>query len=123
MNKINKKFEKLLKTFGRTPDTLKDSELSFKRFSKLMALFADKSLTLKEAIQLLTPWLDYLKELYETELVIEDRDYRSGKETYGYMGENQVLERLEYISDRWAVSFRVRWLINLIDCKYQCLQV
>jgi hypothetical protein len=36
-------------------------------------------------------------------------DWRTGEETYGY---NNVGRDLSYISDRWRVAFRVRWLTD-----------
>ena len=55
---------------------------------------------------------------YEYILLHREKDYRSGIETYGYENEYSILFNLEYISDRWSVAFRLRWLINLVDRDY-----
>lgn len=74
--------------------------------------------TVKEAKEILTSWLPDLKRHYENFLLPESEDYRSGKSTYGYNSDEQILERLDYISDRWNEAYKVRWLINLLDPNY-----
>ena len=63
----------------------------------------------------LAPLIPYLKRRYELVFLKVDPDFRSGFETYGY---SNPLTRLHYISDRWDCSFRVRWLINLVEPDY-----
>ena len=92
--------------------------------------------TLTEVKHKLQPFLLWLKREYELVLLPTDPDYRSGFETYGYVASESVdhsdglgidqvtddayiLGQLDYISDRWQCSFRVRWLINLLEPEYE----
>lgn len=68
----------------------------------------------------LKPYYDELVKFYEDELIEIEGDFRSGDDTYGYSDLESIKYTLTYISDRWKVSFRVRWLIDLINPKY-CL--
>jgi hypothetical protein len=61
---------------------------------------------------------DRLVTMYENELLERDQDYRSGEDTYGYSSTESIQSNLAYISDRWRVGFRVRWLIELINPDY-----
>ena len=44
-------------------------------------------------------------------------DLRTGFETYGYRNLESIKGNLEYISDRWDCTFRIRWILDLIDHK------
>jgi hypothetical protein len=44
-----------------------------------------------------------------------ENDLRSGYETYGYESLESIMNRLEYISDRFAVAFRLSWLLKVPD--------
>lgn len=73
----------------------------------------------------LQPFILWLKREYELVLLPCDPDFRSGFNTYDYKAESNcetdeehILWQLDYISDRWRCSFRVRWIINLIDPDY-----
>ena len=70
--------------------------------------------------ELLQPYYAELVRLYENELLELSHDYRSGEETYGYASLDAIQATLLYISDRWRIDFRVRWLIDLINPEY-CL--
>lgn len=68
-----------------------------------------------------------MKDLYDNKKYLEicykeslsfDKDYRTGEEAYGYKSEDYIRERMSYISDRWNCSFRLRWILDLID-KYK----
>lgn len=84
------------------------------------------SYTVAEIKHKLKPFLLWLKRHYELVLLPRDPDFRSGFETYGYIAEpdddmtdeEAILYQLDYISDRWQCSFRVRWLINLLEPEY-----
>jgi len=65
----------------------------------------------------LQPFLLWLVKHYELVLLAEDPDYRSSFATYGY-DEEWIKSKLFYICDRWQCSFRVRWIINLLDPNY-----
>ena len=67
----------------------------------------------------LRPYYDLLVHLYEDEQLIEDQDYRTGSDTYGYASIESVQCNLSYISGRWRCCFRVRWLIELINPDYK----
>lgn len=88
----------------------------------LMELFYDSSFceqcNVDDIKKRLKPLTFYLKKRYELVLTKRDPDYRSGSETYGYDSEEDILYTLHYISDRWNCSFRVRWLINLVEPDY-----
>ena len=43
---------------------------------------------------------------------MDERDYRTGEETYGY---NNNESNLNYISDRFYCMFRLTWLIDGIE--------
>lgn len=92
-------------------------------------------LSLQQIKHKLQPFLLWLKRHYELVLLARDPDCRSGFETYGYTAsppvdhgdglgllemtdEESIKGDLSYISDRWQCSFRVRWLINLLEPEY-----
>lgn len=92
-------------------------------------------MSLRQIKHKLQPFLLWLKRHYELILLVRDPDYRSGFETYGYVAEtpteyeyslglrlgtddDYIKGQLSYISDRWQCSFRVRWLINLLEPEY-----
>jgi hypothetical protein len=88
-------------------------------------------LSLQQIKHKLQPFLLWLKRHYELVLLPTNPDFRSGFETYGYKGhprdglgllemtdEESIKGDLSYISDRWQCSFRVRWLINLMEPEY-----
>lgn len=96
-------------------------------FCTLMNSFADSTvldnLRVTEIKHRLQPFLAWLKRYYELNCLAVEPDYRSGFETYGYntdedSDEETIKGQLSYISDRWNCSFRVRWLINLVDPDY-----
>ena len=45
----------------------------------------------------------------------EENDYRPGIETYGYENAESIRLSMFYISDRWRVAFRLKWLIDGIE--------
>ena len=55
----------------------------------------------------------YLNICYKESLKF-DKDYRLGEETYGY-NLRSIRNNLIYISDRWNCSFRIRWILDLIE--------
>lgn len=55
----------------------------------------------------------YLEICYK-ETLLSDKDYRTGDETYGYKLGN-IRGNLSYISDRFFCSFRIRWMLDLIE--------
>lgn len=55
----------------------------------------------------------YLEICYKEALKF-DKDYRTGEETYGYRLRS-IRDNLSYISDRWNCSFRIRWILDLIE--------
>lgn len=60
-------------------------------------------------------FIPYLIDLMERECAdfqINENDYRTGAETYGY---ENVESQLSYISDRWNCAFRLRWLLDGIN--------
>ena len=59
--------------------------------------------------RLLVRLLPELLRIYPR-LARRDGDWRGGEETYGY--DHDVSLDLRYISDRWCVAFRVRWLTD-----------
>ena len=73
-----------------------------------------KDLTLEQIQTELIGIKPALIQLYNKSLPVDD-DYRTGEETYGYKSTEDVKERLDYISDRWYCSFRLRWLLDLIE--------
>jgi len=77
-----------------------------------------EDMTVEKAKELLTPQLNNLIERYERFHLPTEDDWSSGEETYGYENDESILGTLRYISDRWGASFRVRWMIDLIDPTY-----
>lgn len=83
-----------------------------------------ENLSLEHIKNKLQPFLLWLVKHYELVLLKRDPDYRSGFDTYGYISEEDsadkeyIKDQLFYISDRWHCSFRVRWIINLLDPNY-----
>ena len=87
-------------------------------------IYAKISTTLEEVaynkstpLSALDPLLPHLVKLYEEDLDVH-KDYRYGKDIYGYGDENSIRGQLECIEDRWNAPHRIRWLINLIDPDY-----
>jgi hypothetical protein len=91
-----------------------------KCFSNFYSYTGTKELPLGDAIRILIPYegcikqhLKYLKRI--------SRDYgwetddRSGEETYGYESDEQILNDLFYISDRFCAEFRLQWVLDLLD--------
>lgn len=77
--------------------------------------------TVDDVIKELMPCLTWLKRYYENVLTKQDKEYtcyKSGYESYGYLNDESILNNLDYISDRWRVDWRVRWIINLLDDNY-----
>lgn len=70
-------------------------------------------------------FIKLMKDLYDIrkylvicykETLAYDKDFRTGEESYGYTKEEcNIRERMSYISDRWNCSFRIRWILDLID--------
>ena len=81
---------------------------------------ASKLGTIEQIRDTLRPYYNLLVAMYEKELLPTEEDYRSGADTYGYENLESIQGSLWYISDRWKVCFRVRWLIDLINPGY-CL--
>ena len=111
-----------------------------KDFCKLMDSFGYNTvldpLSVADIKHKLQSFLLWLKRHYELVLLSRDPDYRSGFATYGYTAipptdyeyslglrlgtdDNYIKGQLSYISDRWQCSFRVRWLINLLEPEYE----
>lgn len=80
-----------------------------------------KGLTLEQIQTALNKIKPALTQLYNKSITI-DSDYRTGEETYGYKSIKDIKERLEYVSDRWYCSFRLRWLLDLIERGTKCDQ-
>ncbi len=57
-----------------------------------------------------------LKKMYQL-MLRDDIDTRTGKETYKYQNIESIRSNLRYISDRWRCSFRIRWILDLINLK------
>lgn len=76
--------------------------------------------SIKSIREKLKPYYDQLVALYENEMLVSEEDYRTGNDTYGYADLESIQGSLYYISDRWKVTFRIRWLIELINPDY-CL--
>lgn len=72
-------------------------------------------ITYSDILKYLIPVKGLLYKEYEL-LVNDDNDYRSGEDTYGF---DNIRGDLSYISDRWRASFRVRWVLDLIE-KLEC---
>ena len=45
--------------------------------------------------------------------LIQEQDFRSGHETYGYKSLEDIETNLIYISDRFHAAFRLSWLVNV----------
>ena len=57
-----------------------------------------------------------IKTMYK-KAMLDYPDDRSGEETYGYSGVENIKTNLIYVSDRWNCAFRLRWLLDLITLK------
>lgn len=119
-----KKKASLSKRYKRRNRHPRIGDKQLRRFSALMDSFGgiyffydNEQVQTVEQIRIkLRPFLKWLIRRYELFLLPCDPDYRSGFETYGY---SSILKDLAYISDRWDCSFRVRWLINLLEPEYE----
>ena len=96
------------------------SHLTLGREHDGVLMAASKLETIEQIRDALRPYYGLLVELYENELLVNEEDYRSGEDTYGYEDLESIQGSLSYISDRWKSCFRVRWLIDLINPSY-CL--
>jgi len=97
--------------------SMMDSEEDFDSLMNSI-LYASKIDSLGGIRDVLQPYYQRLVDLYENDLLALEGDYRSGKETYEYESLESIQGNLSYISDRWRVAFRVRWLIELINPDY-----
>jgi hypothetical protein len=55
--------------------------------------------------------LEYLYKFYNK----DEKDYRSGFETYGYPNLGCILGNIYFLSSRWCCAFRIRWYLDLIS--------
>lgn len=76
--------------------------------------FDNDNLTFNEFLNKLEMNKKYLDYLYKLALVNE-KDYRSGEESYGYDNADYIKERMSYISSKWNCAFRIRWILDLLD--------
>lgn len=88
-NRINKMFDELLKLNRK-------DELTFERIKNGLLNVLDD--------------LYYVRDLK----AMEENDWRSGYDTYGYKSLDDIKCNLIYISDRWSCQFRVQWLIDMV---------
>jgi hypothetical protein len=93
---------------------------NLKQISSILSK-ADKQ-TLTETQKQLAKFKTDLAQLYEASMDGNDADWRTGAETYGYHTEEQIKGDMDYISDRWRASFRIKWLIDFIDLPQEELQ-
>lgn len=90
------------------------NELILKEKCKLITKAIELAIA-SHTLEPLSVVYDDLVDMYENWYLIHDEDFRSGDETYGF---GDVFAKLEYISDRWGGTFRVRWMIELINPNY-----
>lgn len=115
-----KGYNKLSKRFKRRNRHIRYTCKAEQRFCLFMDKFYGKSnlYTIDIVIKQLLPCLSWLKRQYEnvyTKRYDYVNNYKSGFDTYGY---DNVLNDLDYISDRWRCDWRIRWIINLLDKEY-----
>lgn len=82
-----------------------------KRFYNVDGMTLDEA---KVIIKSIEADLLYLYPIY----VAQDEDSRLGNETYTYE-EEDILHHLQYISDRWCASFRIAWMLGLVNKDYR----
>jgi hypothetical protein len=73
--------------------------------------------TVEDAKNILKPHADIIAAQWRY-LVKTDPwkpDLRCGYETYGYKDDESIMYNLQYISDRWNCTFRLRWTLDLIN--------
>jgi len=68
----------------------------------------------QQTINQLKPHVNELTILW-LNLAEEENDWRGGTDSYGYGSFEDIVNNLTYISDRWTVAFRVKWLIDLCE--------
>lgn len=58
----------------------------------------------------------YIKKYYKHAVEYEgnNSETRCGQDTYGYYSYQHIMERINYISDRYNSTFRLKWLLDLI---------
>ena len=76
--------------------------------------------TVEDAKNSIRPYVGVLFAQYEYLIKQEELegwvpDLRSGAETYGYKNDEHTMYNLQYISDRWNCTLRVRWILDLIN--------
>jgi len=78
--------------------------------------------TVDDAKNIIRPYIGVLHAQYKHLIKLEEDlpsffgpDLRSGAETYGYKNEEYIMYNLQYISDRWNCTLRVRWILDLIN--------
>lgn len=76
----------------------------------------------EETTKYLKDVYDDLVWLYENHFLADDDDYRTASETYGLGTEEENMSTIRYIVDRWRCSFRVRWLIEVVNPDYVLFQ-
>lgn len=80
-------------------------------------VFSDERTDFNKIINDLRKNIKHLYVLYK-ECLLSEKDYRTGKETYGYKDIDDIESTLLYISDRYYCAFRIKWLIDLIENNY-----
>ena len=118
LEEVEMKNEKLHKTITAI------LERSSERYSELVSEHVTTNKTdefeegckaiVQQTIDQIKPHTKDLTFLWLT-LAEETDDWRGGQDTYGYESFEDVVSNITYISDRWTVAFRVKWLIDLCE--------
>lgn len=78
--------------------------------------YSTHGMTVEEAVVILSRYYGCIKQdLKYLKTIATITDDRSGEETYGYESEENILNNLMYISDRFSAEFRYQWVLDLID--------
>jgi hypothetical protein len=96
---------------------VKDKRIEISRELEELVKMED-NLTVLLIKEKLRPHLNTLINLYEKIHLPQEDDWQSGEESYGYESDEDIINSIRYISDRWGCSFRIRWMIDLLDPEY-----
>lgn len=117
--KICRGYNKTSKRFKRRNRKPRFTCKAEHKFYSFINKFKPNLYTDDQVIKELIPCLAWLKRYYENVSTKKHgkklASFISGFDSYGY---DNVLNDLDYISDRWRCDWRIRWTINLLDKDY-----
>lgn len=82
-----------------------------------IVFYSIKDMTVDRAIEIIKPYTNVLSAQLNWLTCVDffGGDSRRGWQTYGFKSDEEILNNLQYISDRWNCQFRVQWVLDLLN--------